>query len=57
MAAGCGSRQQAAGMAAKQDPERPALDNKNEAKRTKWNWGEAINIQSPPPVMYFLHLG
>lgn len=53
MAGGCGSRQQAAGMAAKQDTERPLL-NKNEAKRTEWNWGEAVNTQSPPPMMYFL---
>lgn len=40
-------------MAAKQDTERPLL-NKNEAKRTEWNWGEAVNTQHPPPVMYFL---
>lgn len=56
MAGGCGGRQQAAGMVAKLDTERPLL-NKNEAKRTEWNWDEAVNTQSLPPVMDFLHLG
>lgn len=39
MAGRYGSRQQAAGMAAKQDPERSHLNHKHEAERTNRNWG------------------